>query len=319
MPQHRKVAIAAFAVLGSALVLTGCGGQTATSPANTATPSPSASGANNTAGTENNTSSNQSNATTNGTSNSSSQNPANNSSSGGSNNDSSSGTGTVKVSGNFPSIVTQAMTSLGTNGFAGADAPTFVPQPTSGGNPSYDAHETVPTTNGPQFLAGYHVSFTAGGQTYASYEIDHFANTQTAIQNVNTFASALKGGKPASGGSGIVLPNNQSAALSSSGGSTVIHWTNGGWTCQVVNENTSVPPTPIADKLVTQLAASSLPKPDGTGRVIVDSANPSGTDLTVTLVWSANGNVYQVQTTSSASSPITSALQMASSLQPYPG
>ncbi|TDY50043.1 hypothetical protein C7445_10387 [Alicyclobacillus sacchari] len=319
MPQHRKVAFAALAVLGGTLVLTGCGSQAATSPANTATPSPSANAVNHTNGTGDNNSTNSTNQTNN-TTNDSQSNPENNSSTGtNGNGGSSNDTGSVQVSSHFPSLVKQAMATLGTNGFTGANAPTFLPQPTASGNSSYDAHETVPTTNGPQFLAGYHVGFASGGQTYAAFEVDHFASSQSASQSVLTFANALKGGKTVSGGSGIVLPNNQSASVSTSDGSTVIHWTNGNWACQVVNENTSVPPTPIADKLVSQLAANSLPTTDGTGRIIVDNANPAGTDLTVTLIWSANGNVYQVQTTSAANSPIQSALQMASSLQPYPG
>ncbi|SIT04811.1 hypothetical protein [Alicyclobacillus vulcanalis] len=219
--------------------------------------------------------------------------------------------------GSFPSIVQQAMTSLGKNGFQGADAPTYVPQPSGGGSTSFNAHNTQPSAHGPQFLVGYHVDLLTGGQTFASYEVDHFVSSSQAAESLSSFASAVHGGQLPSGGTGILLPNNHSAQMATMGNSTVVYWSENGWNFQVVNENTSVPPTPIVDKLVNALANTSLPSTDGIGRVIVDNTDPSGSDVTVTVIWSQNGNVYEVQTTNSAESPISSALQMANSMQPY--
>ncbi|AEJ42397.1 hypothetical protein TC41_0431 [Alicyclobacillus acidocaldarius subsp. acidocaldarius Tc-4-1] len=217
----------------------------------------------------------------------------------------------------FPTIVQQAMTSLGENGFQGADAPTYVPQPAGGGSTSYNAHNTQPSAHGPQFLVGYHVDLLTGGQPYASYEVDHFVSTSQAASSISSFASAVHGGAMPSGGTGIVLPNNHSAQMATVGNSTVVYWSDNGWNFQVVNENTSVPPTPIVDKLVSALSSTSLPATDGVGRVIVDNQNPSGMNVTVTVIWSQKGNVYEVQTTNSAASPIQSALQMAGSMRSY--
>lgn len=310
MSRMRKVGYVLFALAGSLWVVTGCGGGSSggggTVPLNNTTNTSTS-----------NESQNETNSTP--TQNSSAQNgtQANTSSSNGSTGSSSGGGSQPAGASAFPSIVQQAMTSLGENGFQGADAPTFVPQPAGNGATSYDAHNTQPTSNGPQFLAGYHVDLLTGGQPYASYEVDHFASSSQAATSMSAFARAAHGGLTASGGTGIVLPNNHAAQMATVGNSTVVYWSDSGWNFQVVNENTSVPPTPIVDKLVNALSNASLPSTDGVGRVIVDNQDPSGSDVTVTVIWSQNGNVYEVQTTSSAQSPISSALQMAGSMRPY--
>ena len=307
MPKPRTYGYALLSVAATLFLATGCGGGSSSG-----SPPPINNTTNATNEPQNNTA-NTSNLTSNG----STTNAAGNNTSTQNTSNSSQGGSQPADASAFPAIVQQAMASLGENGFQGADAPTYVPQPAGNGSSSYSAHNTQPSAHGPQFLVGYHVDLLTGGQPYASYEVDHFVSKSQAASSISSFASAVHGGALPSGGTGILLPNNHSAQLATVGNSTVVYWSDNGWNFQVVNENTSVPPTPIVDKLVNALSSTSLPSTDGVGRVIVDTQNPSGTDVTVTVIWSQNGNVYEVQTTNSAESPIQSALQMAGSMRAY--
>ncbi|WP_062306121.1 hypothetical protein [Alicyclobacillus sendaiensis] len=307
MPNSRTYGYALLSVTATLFLATGCGGGSSGG-----SPPPVNNTTNATHEPQNNTT-----ALSNGTGNSSAANPAGNNASTQNTSTSSQGGSQPADASAFPAIVQQAMTSLGKNGFQGADAPTYVPKPVGSGSTSYNAHNTQPSAHGPQFLVGYHVDLLTGGQPYASYEVDHFVSTSQAASSLSSFASAVHGGAMPSGGTGILLPNNHSAQMTTVGNSTVVYWSDNGWNFQVVNENTSVPPTPIVDKLVSALASASLPSSDGVGRVIVDNQNPSGADVTVTVIWSRDGNVYEVQTTNSAESPIPSALEMAGSMRAY--
>ncbi|WP_067625239.1 hypothetical protein [Alicyclobacillus acidiphilus] len=325
--QTRWTAVAA--VLVGVGLLAGCSSKSTSPPATNQTNQANLTNTTNTANTSNGGSSGNTaqNAVGNSSgANSTGSNPTTNgsnatNSSKTTNNTSVSNTTGTKSASAFPAVVQQAMNSLGTNGFNGADAPEDLPQPaTAGASLVYSANETTPSSSGPQFLAGYHVDIEAGSKTMAAWEVDHFVSSQTASASVASFASSAKGYEPQTSGNPtpILLPGNISANGSmNKDGSASVTWTSGAWNCEVTNEGTEVAPTPVADQLVSALSQSKLPTPDGTGRIIVDSATTSGSTETITVVWSQDGNVYQVETTDAANQPIAGALAMAGSMQPY--
>lgn len=313
MIKKQKVWLATATIVTSVGLLAGCGHTSSTKPMSPTNELNNTTNGTSSSGPLGNSAANDTN-----TSNSSLTNSSNTSG------NTSTGNTTVSpipttTSGAFPSIVQQAMGQLPANVLTGAGAPTQVPTPaTSASTVSYSvSHSTRAAKDAPKFLSTYDVTLKADGKSMASWYVTHYAASQDATKGYQTVAKATV---PKSNAQAILLTGNQTAYVSNeTDGSTTVSWTQGKWNVQVINQNTEVAPTPLADDVAQYIEKNTLPSPTGSGNISIISPDSSDTTVTVAVAWQNDVNLYQVATTSTAQDPVNSALAMATSMRAYSG
>lgn len=209
----------------------------------------------------------------------------------------------------FPSLVQQAMSQVKSPLTSGVDAPTTLPQAASS-----SATVTYNTTQ--KDNSSFQVTLNAAGTKMAAWNVAHFSSNSQA--QTAYAATAVQVAAPKNSQATIILTGNHTAYVTNdASGSTSVTWTQGNWKIDVTNQGTMVAPSPLADQVAEYLDNNALPTPTGQGSIRVLSDGSSSTAIDVQVIWQSGINVYSVETTASALTPVSSALQMATSMKPW--